>query len=143
MATEIVRVLRVDTKNSAKSIKDLKNEIRGLSKELDECVIGTKEWEEALAKLTRSQREYRSIQEQVRDMSKTGQQDLVKFASFARNLAKSYSALNAAVGLFANGNEDVQKAMLKVQRTIQLIQGLDGVVGLIRDIPKVAAGFRS
>jgi len=76
-------------------------------------------------------------------MSRTNQQDMVKFANFTKNLGKSYSALNAAVGLFADKNEDVQKAMLKVQRTIQLIQGLDGITGLLRDLPKIGAAFKS
>ena len=67
---------------------------------------------------------------------------MVRLAGFAKNLAKSYSAVNAAINLFADGNEDVQKAMLKVQRTIQLIQGLDGIAGLVRDIPKLANAFK-
>jgi hypothetical protein len=32
--------------------------------------------------------------------------------------------------------------MLKVQRTIQLIQGLDGIAGLVRDLPKLVNSFK-
>ena len=143
MAEEIVRIIRVDTKNSDKSIKDLRNEIKRLKSELDKAVVGSEEFESTLKQLTQAQKTYNSVQQQVRDMSKTNQQNMVRLAGFTKNLAKSYSALNAAIGLFADGNEDVQKAMLKVQRTIQLIQGLDGITGLIRDIPKVASAFKS
>lgn len=143
MAEEIVRIIKVDTKNSGKSIKDLRNEIKSLRTELEKTEVGTKEFESTLKQLTQTQKSYNEVQQQIRDLSRTNQQDMVKFASFAKNLGKSYSALNAAIGLFADKNEDVQKAMLKVQRTIQLIQGLDGVTGLIRDIPKVVAGFKS
>ena len=143
MAEEIVRIIKVDTKNSGKSIKDLRNEIKTLRTELEKTEVGSEEFSSALKKLTQTQKEYNSVQQQVRDMSRTGQQDMVRFATFAQNLGKAYSALNAAVGLFADKNEDVQKAMLKVQRTIQLVQGLDGIAGLVRDIPKVLAGFRS
>ena len=143
MAEEIVRIIKVDTKNSNKSIKDLRKEINSLKKELEQTAVGSEEFESALKRLTQTQRSYNEVQQQIRDMSRTNQQDMVKFASFAQNLGKSYSALNAAIGLFASGNEDVQKAMLKVQRTIQLIQGLDGITGLIRDLPKVIAGFKS
>lgn len=142
MAEEIRRIITVDTKNSDKSIRDLKNEIKGLQKELEQTAVGSDEFNSALKKLTQTQKSYNEIQQQVRQMSRTGQQDMVRFASFAQNLGKAYSALNAAVGLFANGNEDVQKAMLKVQRTIQLVQGLEGITGLIRDLPNVARGFR-
>lgn len=140
---EIVRIIKVDTKNSDKSIKDLRNEIKRLKSELDKAVVGSEEFESTLKQLTQVQKDYNSIQQQVRDMSKTNQQSMVRMATFAKNLGKSYSALNAAIGLFADGNKDVQKAMLKVQRTIQLIQGLDGITGLIRDIPKVANAFKS
>ena len=143
MAEEIVRILKVDTKNSGKSIKELRNEIKGLRSELDKAVVGSEEFESTLKQLTQTQKTYNNLQQQIRDMSRTNQQDMVKFASFARNLSKSYSALNAAIGLFADKNEDVQKAMLKVQRTIQLVQGLDGIAGLIRDLPKVASAFKS
>lgn len=143
MAEEIVRIIKVDTKNSGKSIKDLRNEIKSLRQELEKTEVGSKEFESTLKQLTQTQKSYNEVQQQIRDLSRTNQQDMVKFASFARNLGKSYSALNAAIGLFADKNEDVQKAMLKVQRTIQLVQGLDGIAGLIRDIPKVINGFKS
>ena len=143
MAEEIVRIIRVDTKNSGRSIKDLRNEIKSLKSELDKAVVGSEEFESTLRKLTQTQKSYNEVQQQIKDLSRTNQQDMLNFAKFASNLGKSYSALNAAVGLFADKNEDVQKAMLKVQRTIQLIQGLDGITGLIRDIPKVVAGFKS
>lgn len=143
MAEEIVRIIKVDTKNSGKSIKDLRNEIKTLRTELEKTEVGSEEFSAALKRLTQTQKEYNSVQEQVRDMSRTNQQDMVRFATFAQNLGKSYSALNAAVGLFADKNEDVQKAMLRVQRTIQLVQGMEGIAGLVRDIPKVLAGFRN
>lgn len=143
MAEEIVRIIKIDTKNSGKSINDLRKDIKSLRQELEKTEVGSKEFEVALKKLTQTQKEYNSVQQQIRDLSRTNQQDMVKFASFARNLGKSYSALNAAIGLFADKNEDVQKAMLKVQRTIQLVQGLDGIAGLIRDLPKVINGFKS
>lgn len=143
MAEEIVRILKVDTKNSGKSIKELRNEIKGLRSELDKAVVGSEEFESTLKQLTQTQKTYNNLQQQIRDMSRTNQQDMVKLAGFAKNLAKSYSAVNAAIGLFSDGNEDIQKTMLKVQRTIQLIQGLSGIQGLIRDLPKVASAFKS
>lgn len=142
MAEEIVRIIKVDTKNSDKSINDLRKEIKGLRSELDKAVVGSEEFESTLKQLTQTQKTYNNLQQQIKDMSRTNQQDMVRFASFARNLGKAYSSLNAAIGLFANGNEDVQKAMLKVQRTIQLVQGLDGIAGLVRDLPKIANLFK-
>ena len=143
MSEEIIRVLKVDTKNSGKTINDLRKDIKSLRQELEKTTVGSEEFESALKELTQAQKSYNEVQQQVRDMSRTNQQEMVRFATFAKNLGKSYSALNAAIGLFSSGNEDVQKAMLKVQRTIQLIQGLEGIAGLVRDIPKVINSFKN
>ena len=43
-----------------------------------------------------------------------------------------FSAVNAVMGLFGDKNEDVAKAMLRVQQTIALVQGLEGMDGLLK-----------
>ena len=87
---EIVRILKVDTKNSGKSIKELRNEIKALKNELEKATVGSEEFESTLKQLTQTQKTYNSVQQQIRDMSRTNQQDMVKLAGFAKNLAKSY-----------------------------------------------------
>lgn len=72
------------------------------------------------------------------------QQEALKYAStdlgdqlgnirgIASNLAAGYSAVNAAMGLFGEENENVKEAMLKVQQAMALVQGLQGMDGLIK-----------
>lgn len=72
------------------------------------------------------------------------QQESLKYASadmgdqlgnirgIASNLAAGYTALNAAMGLFGEENENVNEALLKVQQTIALVQGLEGLDGFIK-----------
>jgi len=48
------------------------------------------------------------------------------------NMAAGFSAVNAAMGLFGQENEEVQKAMLKVQQAMAIVQGLQGLDGLLK-----------
>lgn len=48
------------------------------------------------------------------------------------NMAAGFSAINAAMGLFGQENEEVQKAMLKVQQAMAIVQGLQGLDGLLK-----------
>lgn len=72
------------------------------------------------------------------------QQEALKYAStdlgdqlgnirgIASNLAAGYTAVNAAMGLFGEENENVKEALLKVQQTMALVQGLQGLDGFIK-----------
>lgn len=140
---EIVKVISIDTRKSERSIKELKEDIKALKKELESATIGSKDFDLKLDKLSNLQREYKAINEEIVNSSKPVKQQMFELARFGENLAKSYSAINAAIGLFADGNEDVQKALLKTSQTIQLIQGLSGFAPLIKQIPTLVDKFKS
>ena len=139
---EIVKVITIDTRNSERSIKDLKKDIKDLKKELESTTIGSKEFDIKLGQLGKLQQEYKRINEEIVNSSKPVQKQMFELARFGENLAKSYSAINAAMGLLSDGNEDVQKALLKTSQMIQLIQGLSGFAPMLRDIPKVIDKFK-
>lgn len=139
---EIVKVITIDTRKSERSIKDLKDDIKALKKELENTTIGSKDFDLKLTQLGQLQKEYKAINEEIVASSKPVQKQMFELARFGENLAKSYSAINAAMGLLSDGNEDVQKALLKTSQMIQLIQGLSGFAPLLRDIPKVIDGFK-
>lgn len=142
MAEEIVKVITIDTRKSERSIKDLKDDIKALKKELESTTIGSKEFDIKLGQLGKLQQEYKSINEEIVASSKPMKQQMFELARFGENLAKSYSAINAAMGLLSDGNEDVQKALLKTSQIIQLIQGLSGFAPLIKQIPSLVDKFK-
>lgn len=142
MAEEIVKVITIDTRKSERSIKDLKDDIKALKKELENTTIGSKDFDLKLTQLGQLQKEYKAINEEIVSSSKPVQKQMFELARFGENLAKSYSAINAAIGLLSDGNEDVQKALLKTSQMIQLIQGLSGFAPMLRDIPKLIDNFK-
>lgn len=142
MAEEIVRVIKVEAGNSGRTINQLKREIRDLRKELDQTTIGSQEFQNTFRKLTNVQREYSQINTEINQRSKANLISIQQMTKLGSNLAKTYSSINAIIGLLGDGNEDLNKSMLKVQRTIQLIQGLSGIQGLVKQIPLLIKGFK-
>lgn len=57
---ESVEILNIDGSNAAKTLKELKDEVKNLRKELDDCVIGSDEFNETLDELTKSQTELKN-----------------------------------------------------------------------------------
>lgn len=143
MSQEIVRILSVQTGNSVTTINNLKQAIKSLRQELNKAQVGSREYNETLRQLTTIQRQYASINRDITDRAKANTFNLQQMTQLGQNLAKTYSSINAIVGLIGDNNEDLNKSMLKVQRTIQLIQGLSGIGGLIKQIPQLLNGFKS
>ena len=56
MAEEIVKVITIDTRKSERSIKDLKDDIKALKKELENTTIGSKEFDIKLGQLGKLQK---------------------------------------------------------------------------------------
>lgn len=143
MAEEIVKVITIDTRKSERSIKDLKDDIKALKKELESTTIGSKEFDLKLNQLGSLQKEYKAINEEIAASSKPVQRQMFELARFGENLAKSYSAINAAMGLMSDGNEDLQRTLMKTAYWVQLIQGLPGFAPMLRDFPKLIDNFKS
>lgn len=141
MAEEIVRIIKIDTKNSGKSINDLKNDIKRLKAELNSTVTGTAEFQAKLQELTTVQKQYAQINETIRAQAQTQSKQMFHLAKFGESLAKSYSAVNAAINLLARDDEDLNKALATTARTIQLIQGLSGFKDLIPEAKKLIDMF--
>lgn len=138
---EIVRVIRIDTKNSGKSINEIKSELRQLRQELNNTATGTLEFQNKLKLVVQAENNLKAINTQLKQQNQNTQKDLVNMARFGESLAKSYSAINAAIGLLGNNSEDLNKALVKVSRTIQLIQSLSGLKDLIPQIKNIGNLF--
>ena len=114
-----------------------------LRQELNQAQVGSREYQRTLQQLTTIERQYTIINRDISDRAKANSFNLREMTTLGRNLAKTYSSINAVIGLIGENNEDLNKSMLKVQRTIQLIQGLGGIGGLVNQIPKLINGFKT
>ena len=62
---EIVKVISIDTRKSERSIKDLKNDIKALKRELESTTIGSRDFDLKISQLGKLQQEYKAINEEI------------------------------------------------------------------------------
>lgn len=114
------------------SFSNLRQELKATKEAMQQLDPNTKEYSEAMARAAEITHQLSYQQEMIKYSSPDLGDQLSNIRGIASNLVAGYSALNAAMGLFGKKNEDVQKAMLKVQQAMALVQGLQGIDGFIK-----------
>ena len=143
MATEIKRVINIETQQSENSINGLNKDIKALKKTLGDITIGTEEYNEVLSQLASKQSQLKEINASMRAEARTSARRLETIQKSASGLASAYSALNAAMSLTGKSSENFEKVLLKVQSGIAIAQGLGGIKDLIEEIPNLIDDFKN
>lgn len=143
MATEIKRVINIETKQSENSINGLNKDIKALKKTLGDITIGTEEYNEVLSQLASKQSQLKEINSSMRAEARTSARRLETIQKSASGLASAYSALNAAMSLTGKSSENFEKVLIKVQSGIAIAQGLGGIKDLIEEIPNLIDDFKN
>lgn len=117
MATEQVNIdLIISTAESAKTLGEVKNSIRDINKALLDTKTGTAEFNKLQDALT-------GAREKVRNTKK--EFDILNQAvGFAKNLAAGFGIATSAIGLFTDGNKEMEKSLLKVQSALTLVTSI-------------------
>lgn len=141
-----LKALDASIGNSQRNVGNYKSALEGL----DESFVGwkqeLKECKEALQQLDPSTQAYAETMARAAELTHqlSDQQEMIKYAStdvgdqlenvrgIATNMAAGFSAVNAAMGLFGEENEEIQQAMLKVQQAMALVQGMQGLDGFMK-----------
>lgn len=132
--------------NFQRNVGNYKSALDGLDGSFVNLRTQLKECKEAMQQLDPASQAYADAMTRASEITHqlSEQQEQIKYAStdlgdqlenvrgIATNLAAGYSAVNAAMGLFGEENEEVQQAMLKVQQAMALVQGLQGIDGFIK-----------
>lgn len=124
-------------------------EIKKLRVELAQLEQGTEEYNRVFMRMADLTTKVQKQQELLRYSSADLGNILGNLAGVASSVVGGFSAINAAMGLMGDESEDVQQAMLKVQRLMALVQGLSAlenlgpkINGLWKGITRFIEGFR-
>lgn len=112
------------------SFANLKQELRATKVAMEQLDPASQEYANAMARAAKITHDLAYQQEMIRYTSPDLGDQLNNIRGIVTNLAAGYSAVNAAMGLFGNQNEEVKEALLKVQQAMALVQGLQGLDGL-------------
>jgi hypothetical protein len=141
-----LKALDASIGNSQRNVGNYKSALDGLDASFVNWKQELKECKDSMQQLDPSTQAYADAMARAAEITHqmADQQEAIKYASsdfgdqlenvrgIATNLAAGYSAVNAAMGLFGEENEEVQQAMLKVQQAMALVQGLQGIDGFIK-----------
>lgn len=103
----------------------------------------SKEYAETAVKLAEAQKKVKDAQE----MAKFSLQDygdrLDTIAATGANLASIFGSVQGAMALFGNESENLTKAMYKLQGVMAIVQGLQGLDGIGKNIKGLQTSFGS
>lgn len=141
-----LKALDASIGNSQRNVGNYKSALEGLDDGFVNLKTQLRECKEAMQQLDPASEAYNEAMMRAAEITHqlSEQQEQIKYAStdvgdqlenvrgIATNMAAGFSAVNAAMGLFGEENEEVQQAMLKVQQAMALVQGLQGLDGFIK-----------
>lgn len=127
MATENVKVIRVDTNTAQSSVQDLRKELKELRNTLLNTEKGTEEYNEAM-------RQAAEIQHTLKEQMEEVNANAMDFGQIASNVTKAtggmvagFQAVKATMNLLGIENENVLKAMQKMQSLMALTQAFPSI----------------
>lgn len=110
---------------------NLKQEIKDARNELLNAEEGTEEYAKAMQRLADAQFQLRDMNEQSRYAVADFGEQLSNVTGIASGVVSGFSALQAAFVLCGAESENLQKTMVKLQAAMALVQGLQGLEGII------------
>ena len=114
-----------------RNVGNYRSALKGLKEELMQLPKDTAEYNAKLEVAANITVELTKQQEMLKYSSTDVGAQMSNLRGIATNMVAGFSAVSAAIGMFGEQNEDLQKAMLKVQQAMAIVQGLEGMDGLM------------
>lgn len=127
-----LKALDATTGNFQRNVGDYKNQLKLAKQELAQLTEGTQAYNDKLAECAELTHKLKDQQQLIKNSALDLGDQLENITGIASSMVAGFSALKAAMGLFGKESEDVQKAMLKVQQMMAIVQGLKGMEGLFK-----------
>ena len=143
MAEEIKKVITIDTAKGSKSIKQLREEVAGLTAELEDLEIGSSDYSKKLEDLVTVQNKLTVATESMQGKTVNAVKAFDSINQVAGGLAGGVSAVSAAFTLFGKDTENLEKTMVKLQAAIAIVQGIGGLKGLGEGVLNGVKAFKA
>lgn len=124
------------------NFKKLRDEIKRYRSELLGLDEGTEEYNLTMQKLADAQFKLRDANETARWSANDLGEQLSTVNRVGSGLLSGFSALQSAVALAGGDAEDLEQAFYKAQVAAQVLQGMQGLEGLTKDIPIMIRQFK-
>lgn len=115
-------------------IRQLRSELLGLEE-------GTEEYNEKLSQLADAQFKLKDMNELAARSANDMGEKIATCTRLASGLASGFGAVQGTLALFGAESENVEKTMVKLQGVIAMVQGLQGLEGLTKDLAAAKIQF--
>ena len=120
-----------------------RQELTALKTAMDNLDPSSEAYNQAFQRAAEITHNLQERQQQLKYSTTDVGDQLSNIRGIAANMAAGFSAVNAAMGLFGEENEEVAQALLKVQQMMALVQGLEGLDGFIKRTEGLSTAMRS
>lgn len=127
MATENVKVVKIDTNAAQTSVKDLRNELKELRTTLLNTEQGTKEYNDALEQAANIQHTLKEQMEEVNASAMDFGQIVGNVVNVTGGMVAGFQAAQATMNLFGVENEAVIKSLEKMQNLMAITQAIPAI----------------
>lgn len=117
-----------------KEFSSQKQELSALKTALDNLEPGTDAYNQAFERATQITHDLSERQEMLRMSANDLGTQLGNVASIGAGLVGGLNSINAIMTLTGSKNEDLTKAMVKLQAGIALVQGMKGIEGAVKSL---------
>ena len=142
-----METIQIEIKSNAPQVEkettSLRQQVRELRKEMESCAVGSEEYNDALAKLATTTHDFKDQQEAIRNSAGDLGTALSNIQGVTTGIVSGFSAVNAIMTLTGSNTEDLQKAMVSLQAGIALVQGMEGLEGLPKQINATVTSLKS
>lgn len=128
MAEKIAIDIEVKSEGGAKSLKDLKNELKDLQKQISETKEGSEEYYNTLKKIGATKDEIEDLNETI--AATTGAGKFQAIANMGAQIANGFQLAQGAMALFGTESEAATKALQKAQAAMTFVQSVKELEGL-------------
>jgi uncharacterized protein YoaH (UPF0181 family) len=121
------KILRINTQGAEKNVKTLKTQIRELKEQLAGLEKGTEEYNRVAKQLADTNQKQIEINEAMKYSNKDLGATLSNLTKVSAGVVGSISAINGVMTLMGADSEEAQKAMMRIQSLMAIIQGMSAI----------------
>lgn len=143
MAEQIEIKIATNADTVAPQVMGLRQEVKALKKELDKLPEGSEEYNKVFTELAQKMHEVSDQQYLLKNSAGDLGTIFSNMQTVTSQVVAGFGALTAVESMLGVSTEDTQKAMLKMQQTMALVQGLKGLEGMGKSVKGLVASFKA
>lgn len=136
------KVINIKTQGAEKNVKTLKQQIKELREQMALLEKGTESYDKASQKLANLSQKQIEISEAMKYSNRDLGQTLSNLTSVASGVVGAISSVNGVMSLMGADSEEAQKAMVRIQSLMAIIQGMGAIDTAIKALKGLTVAFK-